>query len=219
MAANDNVFLSNVRISFPKLVEATIPVTTDGSDAKKKFSADFITTPDNAGFKQFMAQYAEAALEKWGEHAKQVMGLIQGDRRMRAYGNGTEKVDKKRFEIYPGYEGFVYITASANEDRPPQIVNAAGAPVPNSDTMQRQQLARKIYGGCYVNAVVRPWIQDNKFGRAVRAELVAVQFLSDGEAFGGGDTNVDGMFGAVAPSDNGFSAPADTGGFVPDFLK
>lgn len=44
----------------------------------------------------------------------------------------------------------------------------------------------RIYGGCFVNAVIRPWFMNNKWGRKVNAGLVAVQFVKDGEAFGEG---------------------------------
>jgi hypothetical protein len=63
--------------------------------------------------------------------------------------------------------------------------------------MACQATARKMYGGCYVNAAVKPWLQDNKFGKGVRCDLVAVQFFADGPAFGGGETDASGMFGAT----------------------
>lgn len=44
----------------------------------------------------------------------------------------------------------------------------------------------RIYGGCYVNALIRPWFQDNEHGRKINAGLIAVQFLRDGEPFGEG---------------------------------
>ena len=40
------------------------------------------------------------------------------------------------------------------------------------------------YPGCYVNASVRLWVQNNDFGKRVNCALAAVQFASDGTAFG-----------------------------------
>lgn len=42
-----------------------------------------------------------------------------------------------------------------------------------------------IYGGCYVNMLIRPWFQnDPEYGKRVNAGLVAVQFFREGEPFG-----------------------------------
>lgn len=55
-----------------------------------------------------------------------------------------------------------------------------------------------IYGGCYVNILIRPWMQSNKYGKRVNAGLSVVQFRKDGEPFGTGrirDEDVDEMLG------------------------
>ncbi len=67
----------------------------------------------------------------------------------------------------------------------------------------------KMYGGCRVNVAIKPWLQENKHGRGIRADLVAVQFAGDDKAFGEGAVDASGMFGAVA----GAAAPA------PSFLQ
>jgi hypothetical protein len=194
----ETIYLSNVVLSFPKLVEPS--ANTDFPQSPKKYSADFIMLPSHSGFAQFMAEVGKIANEKWKENAGNVLKVIQNDRRLRCYGNGAEKIKKDTFKPYDGYEGNVYITGSCNEDRPPQIVDADGKPIENTNTLQRATFARKLYGGCHVNAAVRPWAQDNQFGRGVRCELIAVQFLADGTPFGEAPANVEGIFGAVQPS-------------------
>jgi hypothetical protein len=64
--------------------------------------------------------------------------------------------------------------------------------------MAYQALTRAMYGGCRVNAAVKPWLQDNKHGRGVRCDLVAIQFAGDDKAFGEGAADASSMFGAVA---------------------
>lgn len=186
------IFLSNCRLSFPQLVEPR--AATEGG--VKKYSADFILDQNDPGFQQFMVEYAKIANDKWGTTAQNVMQMIQADRKLRCYGAGAEKIDKKTFQPYSGYEGKVYI--SANKDQMPQMIRADGKPVDAGNTMEYQSLARKLYGGCYVNAAIRPWLQDNKHGRGIRCDLVAIQFARDGDAFGEGVTDVSSMFGAVA---------------------
>lgn len=44
-----------------------------------------------------------------------------------------------------------------------------------------------LYGGCYVNALIRPWFQNHQeYGKRVNAGISAVQFAADGEPFGTG---------------------------------
>ena len=186
------IFLSDVCLSFPHLVEPH--AQTEGG--VKKYSADFILTPDHPGMKEFGRVYATAAQEKWKEHAQAVMQIIQGDRKLRCFGQGNEKVNKKTFKPYDGYANNVYI--GANKDQAPQMIKVDGTPVDPNNTMEYQSLARKLYGGCYVNAAIRPWLQDNKHGRAIRCELIAIQFLRDGEAFGEGVADASAMFKPVA---------------------
>lgn len=200
----DNViFLNDVRLSFPHLKEPH----ASAANATPKYSGDFLLPPDHPGYAEFMRIYGELAMGKWGEHAQQVMGMIQQDRKLRCYGAGEEKVNKKTFQPYDGYGGLIYFTAS--RENPPQMIKPDGSAVDPLNTMEYQALARSLYGGCYVNAAVKPWIQDNAHGRGVRLDLVAVQFNRDGEAFGEGETDASGMFGAAqaAPAAAGTPAP------------
>jgi hypothetical protein len=76
--------------------------------------------------------------------------------------------------------------------------------------MAYQQLARKMYGGCRVNAAIKPWPQDNKHGRGIRCDLIAIQFAGDDAPFGEGAVDASGMFGAVAGAPAGmFGATAE----------
>ena len=198
------IYLSNARLSFPTLVEPKASV----ANGPLKYSADLIV--DQATMATIMQKVGEVAAEKWKEHAAAVLQLIQGDRKQRCYGNGNERIDKKTFKPYLGYEGMYY--CSANNDDRPQMIALDGKPVDPSNTMASLALARKLYGGCYVNAAIDLWAQDNKHGRAIRAKLIAVQFLKDGEAFGEGAADVSNLFGAVAaptgPTAGGMDAPA-----------
>lgn len=54
-----------------------------------------------------------------------------------------------------------------------------------------------------VNAAVKPWLQDNKHGRGIRCDLIAVQFAGDDTPFGAGETDASALFGAVAAAPAG----------------
>lgn len=190
------IFLSNVRLSFPHLAEPQKQINEATGKERISYNCEFIMPQDHAGFAQFMARYGALALERWKEHAHIVMGMVQNDRKTRCYGRGEEKVNKKTFQPYDGYAGHVFITAG--RDSQPQMIQADGSTVDAANSMANQQLARKMYGGCRVNAAVKPWLQDNKHGRGIRCDLIAVQFYLDDAPFGEGNVDASGMFGAVA---------------------
>jgi hypothetical protein len=83
-------------------------------------------------------------------------------------------------KAYNGYVGNWAITATRNQDTGAPIVVGRGGikdPLTAADG--------KIYSGCYVNGTIEVWAQDNSFGKALRATLVNVQFVKNGESFGG----------------------------------
>jgi hypothetical protein len=203
------IYLTNVRVSFPHLLTAHVPPATP--DAEPKFMSDFILAPDNPGYEAFRARIWELINNKpeWKEIAPQIFAQIEGDRKLRNYGSGSEKLDKKTMKVLNGYEGNNWIMA--NNKFQPQVVDENGVVIDSTNTMAVQAALQKIYGGCYVNVAIRPWLQDNSFGRAARCDLVGIQFLKDGEPFGVGTPNIEGGFNKVegAPAPVG-SVPGDT---------
>ena len=193
---SDIVFLSNVRLSFPHIAEPQKQVNDVTGATRISYNCEFLMPQDHAGFQQFMQRYAVLALDKWKEHANTIMGMIQNDRKTRCFGRGDEKVNRKNLQPYDGYAGNMFITAG--RDTAPQMIQADGTPVDPANTMAYQALARKMYGGCRVNAAVKPWTQDNKHGRGIRCDLIAIQFAGDDKPFGEGSVDASGMFGAVA---------------------
>lgn len=206
------VYLQNVRLSFPALIEAKASTP----NSIPKFSADLLMAKDSKAFIDFMKEYQTLAKAKWGENAPQVMKMIQSDRKLRCYGSGEEKVNKKTFKPYEGYEGMMYL--SANRQESPQLIKPDGNAIDPANTMELKAVARTMYGGCYVNAAVNPWIQDNQHGRGIRLELIAIQFEKDGHAFGDAKPDASGMFGAtsgpVSTSNDDIPSEFDMG--IPD---
>jgi len=213
------IFLSNVRISFPQLIEAKASVqpSPENPNPKKKFSVDCILTPDDPNFGKFMAEDQAISAAKWADKAPAILNMISADRKLRCYGKGDEKVGLKSLTVHPGYAGNLFIGAN-NEDRP-QMIRADGSAVELSNQMEQVAIAKTIYGGCYANVAVSPWLQDNVKGRAVRCNLVAVQFLKDGDMLGEAAADASGMFGAVAaPSLSAMSVPGAPATVFPGFL-
>ena len=216
---SDVIFLSNVRLSFPHLAEPQRTENPTTGTVRIAYNADFLMPEGDPGFQQFMNRYRELITAKFAGNAPVVMNMILADRKLRCFGRGEEKVNKKTFKPYDGYTGNVYLSASS--ERPPQMIQSDGKPVDPVNTMAFQALARQMYGGCRVNVAVKPWVQKNKHGNGIRCDLVAVQFANDGTPFGDGAPDVSGMFGAVAQTSaaagmfGASAAPAD----LPSFFK
>ena len=197
MTKSNIIFLSNVRLSFPHLIDPQRQLNTQTGAERISYNCEFIMPHDHPGYQEFMAQFGILAADKWKEHAQNVIAMIQQDRKTRCFGAGHEKINKKTFQPYDGYSGMVYLTAG--RETPPQMIQASGAPIDPTDTLAYQTLARGLYGGCRVNAAVKPWLQDNKHGRAIRCDLVAIQFLADDTPFGEVEADITGMFPGVQP--------------------
>lgn len=209
------IYLSDVRLSFPSIVEPK--KNKQYPDKPATYEAESLMPPNHPGFAQFMQRYAAMANEKWKAHAQQVMQMIANDRKLRCFGQGSEKVNQQTLKMYDGYEGMLFISASKKADKgAPQMIKPDGSAVDPMNTMEYQSFARKLYGGCRINIAVKPWLQENTHGRGIRCDLVAIQFLRDDTAFGEAQADATPMFGAVAGAPaaaNPFGQPAATPGF------
>lgn len=206
------IFLSDVRLSFPHLAEPQKQRNEVTGKERISYNAEFIMPQTHPGWQKTMQVYGQMMVATFAEHASTVMQMIQNDRKLRGFGVGTEKINKKTFKPYDGYEGGMFITAGS--ERQPQIIQADGQPVDPMNTMAVQQLARKLYGGCRVNAAVKPWVQKNQHGNGFRFDLVAVQFFKDDAPFGEGVVDASGLFGAVQTA----AGPTASGAALPGFM-
>jgi len=77
---------------------------------------------------------------------------------------------------YDGYEGMWAV--KAGNDKRPTVLNRDKTPLVKEDEV--------LYAGCYVNAIIEPWSQNNKWGKRINANLLGIQFVKDGEEFGDG---------------------------------
>lgn len=203
---SDIIFLSNVRLSFPHLVEPQVRKNEQTGESRETYNCDLLMPESHDGFRAFLARYQSLVQSQFPEHFQQVMQMIQSDRKQRCFGSGAEKVNTKTFKPFDGYDGNCYITAVSKYR--PQMIQADGKSVDPLNTLAYQQLARKMYGGCRVNVAVKPWIQNNKHGRGIRCDLVAIQFAGDDTAFGGGTPDASNLFGQVAGAAPAAAAPA-----------
>jgi len=162
--------LKNVRTSFFNGFEAS----SYSADQEKKFSSHFLFERGSAVHKAVQAELKRVAEEKWGAKAEATLKALVVQDKV-CLRDGDKKVTAEG-EAVDGYEGALYVTASSKKR--PTIVDRDQSPLTEADG--------RPYSGCYVNAIIDVWAQDNKFGKRINAQLMGVQFVADGESFGGG---------------------------------
>ena len=189
---NHALWIKRARLSFPNLLQPR--AATQGGEPK--YGANFILEPTDPEWKEMGEIIVALATEKWAENAAGIINMMKGDKRLRCYGQGEEKLDKQG-NIYDGFSGKVWISAN-NADKPVLYGTDAQELPPTANANQL------FVGGNWVSAVVRFWPQDNRHGRAIRAQLEGVQFLEQGEHFGSAPMDTSGIFQAVP------GAPAPT---------
>lgn len=157
--------LLNVRLSFPAIFS---PKVSD--DGKAKYGAAFLFEAGSPAYKAVEAAIEEVGKEKWAAKWPVVKKAMLAGQKL-CLKDGDTKAQ------YAGYEGQWFINTS--NTLAPRVVD-------RDVSVQLTEASGKPYGGCYVNAVVDIWAQDNKYGQRVNASLIAVQFVKDGDSFGGG---------------------------------
>lgn len=167
---SDVIKLQNVRLSFADIFTAK----AFEAGQTPRYSATFILDPSNADHKAKLVEIKKAIDDLCG---KAFPGEKLGPDRL-CLKNGNSKP-------YDGWQNMFVVVAS-NTVRP-VVVNGKREPVMEGDK-------NAPYSGCYVNATVSLWTQNNKFGKRVNANLRGIQFLRDGPAFGVAPVDADNEF-------------------------
>lgn len=173
--------LDNVRLAFPQLFEAK----TVNGEGEPAFSASFLMGPDHPAVMALNAAMDKVGSEKWGAKWPNVKKEIVTKDRL-ALHDGDTKAD------YAGFAGMMFVSAR-NKSRP-LVIDRDKSPLTAADG--------RPYAGCYVNASIELWAQDNNYGKRINASLRGVQFFKDGDAFAGGGAASDDEFDSVESADD-----------------
>lgn len=160
------IAVQNVRLAFPSLFEPQ-----SFGEGEPAFSASLLMAPDHPAVKTIVDAMTEAAVDKWKDKASAMLKQLKATDKLALHDGATKA-------SYAGFEGNLFLS-TRNRARP-VVVDRDRTPLAAADG--------KPYAGCYVNASVDIWVQDNQYGKRVNATLLGIQFLRDGEAFGGGAT-------------------------------
>lgn len=196
------VVLKDVRLAFAQIWEAK---QFEAGKGAARFNASFLFPPEHPAAKILQDTITSIAKEKWLDKADAIIAAAKPVPNRFCFKNGNTKPE------YEGFPGNLFVSAS-NEQRPDIRDRDGKTPLTAAEG--------RPYSGCYVNAILDVWPQDNKYGKGIQAKLLGIQFVRDGDRFSGGVPAADDDFadlsdGAGAP-DLGASSPAASaaGGFV-----
>lgn len=162
MATSEVISLPRVRLSFQRLYEAR----AFEKGQEPRFEATFLLDPSNEVHAEKIKELRRTAARLVKEVCD---GKIPEDVRY-CFGKGDTKK-------YDGYAGMWYIaTHKKASDGRVTVVDQNKNPVQAGEE-------NAPYSGCYVNATITLWSQNNRYGRRVNCNLRAVQFAKKGEAF------------------------------------
>lgn len=156
--------LKDVRLSYPALWKPKgFGKNNDGEPA---YQASFLISMDDKLGKKNIAlvedAIEEAKFKKWGDKQPKLK---------------SDKICFKEGDPDDGDEFDGVMILSARNYKKPRVLDRDKLDVEDGDD-------GAPYAGCYVDAIVRLWAQDNEFGKRVNCSLEAVRFRRDGEAFG-----------------------------------
>lgn len=162
------VKLKNVRVSYPEFWE---PKSVNGG--KPRYGATYIIPQDHPQVAELRKAVKDVAIEKWNNKAAAIVaGLKEKD----AIAFHERERKNAEGDVVEGFAGCFYLSAYSKNKQ--EIIDRNKAQLGPADG--------KPYGGCYVNAVVELWCQDDENGKRINAALGPVQFVKDGPAFAGG---------------------------------
>ena len=161
------ILLKDVRLAFPNLFEPT----TVAGEGKPRYSATLIIPADHPQLAEIRAKQEAVAKEKWRDQAAAILrGLDKQDKL--ALHDGDTKTK------YDGFPGNFFISAAAQENAAPTVIDRDRAPL--------SVKSGRPYPGCFVNASIEFWAQDNSYGQRINAQLRGIQFYRDGDSFSAG---------------------------------
>lgn len=167
------VTLKGVRLAYPDIWAPKPPQDGKG---EAKYGCVLIIDPkaNKDAVKLIRDTIKAVAKEKWKDKSAGVLRVIEGDNQKYCW----FEEDKLNAEGDPvdGFEGMFYL--SCKSPIQPTLLDR-----------DRTELTKKDgrpYAGCIVVGKVDIWAQDNAHGKGMRAQVQGLQFMRDGDAFGGG---------------------------------
>lgn len=172
------LMINNVRPGFLKCFRPEVPQ----GGGEPKFGTKLVIPKDHPQIAQIEKAMLDVAEAKWPGKGKAIFDKMVKTGKPKnievpfvreAYAKNGDQDD-----VYDGFEDAFYFSCSAGQNKRPLVLD-------KDKTVLVEQDGRP-YSGCKANVQVELWAQDNNFGKAIRAEFKAIQFVADGDSFAGG---------------------------------
>ena len=181
-----DIKLVNVRLAFPSLFHAKSFAGEDGKQSTPAYQATFLLQANDKQVAGLKAAMKTLAVEKWGAKGEAVFKTLEAQDKLCLH-NGDNKADMD------GFAGCWFVSSRAPTK--PLVIDRDRSPLTAE--------SGRPYGGCYVDARIDVYCQDNKFGKRINASLKGVQFRRDGDAFAGGAPAKEGDFDDLSDTGEG----------------
>lgn len=170
--ANREIWIMGARLAFAEGVFVKKAIASDPTSTPR-FNCGLILPPDHKQIDEIKKiEIAICDEQQWKDKSKgaDVYKLLAKKDRL-ALHDGDDK------QKYEGFPSNFYLSPSS-DNKPTVMHGRTREPIGKDDGT--------VYSGCYVNAKVEFWAQDNNWGQRVNCSLLGVQFVRDGDAFGAG---------------------------------
>lgn len=168
------IMLKDVRIAFPAIAEKQ--AIGEGEPA---YGAKFIIVPGSPFVKVLDDAMLGVAKEKWKEKGPDVLKFLIENKKV-GFVHGPYS-NSKTGVPYLGFEN-MFSLGTRNATTQPTVFDKYGKQIPGEN---KEAIKALIYSGCFTNAKVQCWAQDNTYGRRINFSILGVMFNRDGDAFGG----------------------------------
>lgn len=176
------ILMENVQLSYPHVGEPDV----DDKTKKKSWSA--VSMLKKATHKECASELKKMIDEVLADN--KATGKVASDKLALKDG------DKSGKETYAQHW-----TVNAREKKRPSVRDRDKTP------LDKEEADEKIQGGVFGNVLVRPWYQNNEFGKRVNMNLIAVQLVRDtGVRFGEGrisEDDIDETFDDLSDEEDG----------------
>lgn len=175
------ILIENGRLSFDDLYEPTASVEGGRLKYRCNIIIDPTTDTGKRNIKKIENLIKQVELDKF----KKSPATYKTDDR-KCFVDGDSCVNQKTGEVYDGYAGMAILKAA--NDKRVAVVNRDLTPLVAEDGV--------TYAGCYCNFFIRIYgvTGADKGGNGLFASLETVQFVKDGEPFGGAPVDPKSVF-------------------------
>lgn len=179
------IFVNNVVLSYPDLRKRGLP-PKDRPTEPGRYGCQGIFEKESPAHIAIRDAIIAVAKAQWPDNWQNIIKSI--DKNKKCLRDGNDNLDAKG-NIREEYKDKMYVRAT-NGNEVPLIAPIAKKPDGTWNILPAD--SGKPYAGCVVNLKIDVYAM-TKHGNAINATLLAVQFVKDGQAFGGAAPSADGF--------------------------